>query len=388
MRILLATPYLHPDGGGLERYADALAARFHAEGHEVTQVGFADAPRYEYERGWRRVSVRPATRVSNTPVGLAVRDAVRKLLAERRFDVVNGHSPVPGAAESAASAARRAGVPFVATYHAGRLSGGGLALGAVAALHRATFERAMLRRAAACIAVSDYVRDHALAQRDAVVVPPGVDVARFREVAPAVPGRILFVGPVSKAYAWKGLSTLFDAFERIAARDERAHLRVVGAGDLVDHYRRRAEDAGLARRVELAGRARDEDLPREYSRASVVVLPSVTDAESFGMVLAEANACGRPVVGSRIGGIPCFVRDGENGLLAPPRDAASLADAIARVLSDETLARRLGETGAALVRDEHRWEDLAARTLAVYEEAAAKRPASAATLATKRALAE
>jgi glycosyltransferase involved in cell wall biosynthesis len=105
----------------------------------------------------------------------------------------------------------------------------------------------------------------------------------------------------------------------------------------------------------------------------------VSDAESFGMTLAEANACGRPVVGSDVGGIPSFVRDGENGLLAPPGDADALAAALARILRDEPLARALGVAGAARVRKEHQWDDLAEQTAAVLAQAAARRRRSRAT---------
>lgn len=371
MRILLATPYLAPNGGGLERYADALADALTRQGHEVTQVGFGERPRYEYERGWRRIHVDPAFRVSNTPVGLGVYREVRKLLREEEFDVVNGHTPVPGVAEAAAFAAMRERVPYVVTYHAGRLAGGSPALDAVAAVHRATVERFVLSRAAGRIAVSPYVQEHALVGRPSTVVPPGVDTERFREDAPSVPGRILFVGPVSRAYAWKGFATLFDAFTELAGRSSRAHLRVVGTGDLVESYQSRARELGFGERVCFAGRIADEDLAREYSLAETVVLPSVSDAESFGMVLAEANACSRPVVGSDVGGIPSFVRDGENGLLVPPGDAGALASTLEKVLHNRRLAREMGQAGAARVRKEHRWDDLAAQTAAVYAQAAA-----------------
>ena len=360
MRTLLVTPWLPPRGGGLERYASTLAERLARRGHEVTLLGHADAEVDEVVRGVRRVGVAPDVRLSNAPLSRELGRRARTLIRAEGHEVVNAHTPVPGAAESAFLAARAERVPFVVTYHAGRLESASPLLAPAAFLHRATVERFMLSRADARIAVSDYVAEHVFRGLPGTVVMPGVDVDRFAPGGRPVPGRVLFVGPCSRAYAWKGLSTLAEAVARVPG----AALRVVGEGDLADAYREKG--------VDVVGRVDDKRLVEEYRAASVVALPSVTPAESFGMVLAEANACGRPVVGAHMGGIPCFVKDGENGLLANPGDVASLADALARVLEDEAFAKKMGDAGRAKVLKHHRWDDVAARTLDVYRDACAR----------------
>lgn len=360
MRVLLATPWLPPRGGGLERYADRIAVELARGGHEVTLLGHAERAMEERVDGVLRVGVVPQARLSNTPLSLDVSRAARRLLRAATHDVVNVHTPVPGTAELVAAAARRAGVASVVTYHAGTLGAPAGLLSVAARAHGVAFQRRMIRRASGRIAVSPYVAAHVFRGLACEVVPPGVDAERFSPRAEAIPGRVLFVGPPSRAYAWKGLSVLANAMERLDV--PQARLRIVGDGDLAESYR--------ARGFEVVGRVDDDRLVREYSEASVVVLPSVTPAESFGMCLAEANACGRPVIGSRIGGIPSFVRDGENGLLVPPGDAAALADAIRRILTDAALARTLGETGRERVLKEHRWDTFAERTLRVFERAA------------------
>ena len=364
----MATPWLHPQGGGLERYAHTMAAHLAKQGHDLTCVGHSDAPVDETADGVRRLGVPPGLRLSNTPLSLALPRRVRRLLKENRFDAVNVHTPVPGTAELVAAAARRAGVPTVVTYHAGVLGAPAGVLSLAARVHRATFERRMIRRASARIAVSPCVAENVFGGRCAVV-PPGVDADRFAPRAACVPGRVLFVGPVSRAYAWKGFSTLFEAFTRLAPFFPDAHLRVVGRGDLVERYRQDAAARGLAERVAFVPRVSDDELVLEYGHASVVVLPSVTPAESFGMVLAEANACGRPVVGSRVGGIPDFVEDGVNGLLAPPGDADALARCVTRLFEERDLGPRLGKAGRAKVVEHHRWDALARRTADVLQAA-------------------
>lgn len=347
MRALVVSPYLYPEGGGLERYAHHVGVELEKLGVSLTSVGHAR----ESFRDENRVGVEPAFRLSNTPLHPRFARVVRDLIRESRPDVVHAHSPVPGAAELAWWAARKEGVPFVVTYHAGALLSGSPLFSLPARLHANTIERAMLSRAHGRIAVSRFVAERVCPDLSWRIAPPGVDSTRFSPGGSPVAGRVLFVGPASRSYAWKGLDVLVEAVRRVRG----ARLRVVGDGDLADRFR--------ALGVDVVGRVSEERLVREYREASVVVLPSVTDAESFGMVLAEANACGRPVIGSRVGGIPCFVREGENGLLVKPRSVSDLATAIGLVLNNDSFASALGARGRALVEREHQWGGVARVTL-------------------------
>lgn len=375
MRILAVTPYYSPDGGGLERYAHEILRRRVRDGDVVQVLTFARREAgVTAQDGVDVHRLRPLFRVGNTPVHPNFTARTAEAIGAFSPDVIVAHTPVPFPAEMAYWAAERAGVPFVVTYHAGRLRGSSPALEVAAAIDRATFERRMLAGASRLIAVSSFVRDHALAdEKDrVVVVPPGVDADRFVPDGPAVGPEVLFVGPLSESYRWKGVDVLWHAMERVAQAIPDVRLRLVGAGDRVDEFAARAERASFA--LDLAGRLSEEALVAAYQRAAVTVLPSTTDAESFGMVLAEANACGRPVVGSRVGGIPDFVRDEENGLLAAPGDAEDLAEAISRVLGDAALAHRLGAAGRRRVVAQHDWERLAEATGRVLDDAVAVGP--------------
>ena len=370
MRILAVTPYYDPEGGGLERYAHTILHHLAGKLHEVeavtlTRRGLPSGPRYGV--GVERVPSR--LQVGNAPIDPAFGNNVRQAVQRFRPDVVVAHTPVPFAAEMAYMAVRKTGVPFVVTYHAGRLSGSSPALAVAAALHRATFERWMLAGSTGLIAVSPFVRDNALHRhRDRVtIIPPGVDSRRFHSGGPAQGQGILFVGPLDQSYRWKGVDVLVSAFKRLRRRFPEATLTLVGDGDRRAEFERLAQTMPGALRVH--GRLSDEKLVAEYDRAAVAVLPSTSQAESFGMVLAEANSCVRPVVASQIGGIPDFVRDGDNGLLARPGDAADLAEKLSAVLSDPDLARRMGRNGRERVLRGHDWAALATRTHNVLEAA-------------------
>lgn len=387
MRILAVTPSYEPEGGGLERYAHRILARLAARGHDVHALAFTRGEPRSLERDGVRVDLaRPTLHLGNAPVDPGFARRVGQVIRRERPDVVVGHTPVPFPAEMASRAANRAGVPFVVTYHAGRLRGSTPVLDGLAALDRATFERRMLATSDRLIAVSPFVRDNALArQRErTTVIPPGVDTAMHRPAAGRKPqsglpgGNVLFVGPLDTSYRWKGVDTLVDAFHIVRRSLPATTLTLVGRGDRVPEFTARAQhDPGLLVKPK---RLSEEELVREYQAASVLVLPSLTDAESFGMVLAEANACGTPVVGSRIGGIPDFVRPGDNGLLAEPGNAHDLADRLQGLLADPATAHAMGRRGRQRVAREHDWDDLARRTEEVLQDASgslARRPLSA-----------
>jgi glycosyltransferase involved in cell wall biosynthesis len=111
-----------------------------------------------------------------------------------------------------------------------------------------------------------------------------------------------------------------------------------------------------------------EDMPGLFASADVVVLPSYR--EGLPKSLIEAAACGRPLVTTDVPGCREVVTDGVDGLLVPVRDAVALARAIARLLDDPSLARRLGETARAKALAEYDERQIVARTLDVYRELA------------------
>jgi glycosyltransferase involved in cell wall biosynthesis len=358
-----------------------LLRRLARDGHDVELHAFTNEGAASRAREGVDVRLRkPSFRLGNTPIHPGFAAELRAAIRRRRPDVVWAHTPVPFPAEMAYRAARREGVPFVVTYHAGRLRGSSPALGALAALDRSTFERAMLRGADGLIAVTPYVRDNALARhRDRVaIIPPGVDHAAYaplrgRSAVGKSPAGILFVGPLDRSYRWKGLDVLWQAFRTVRRARPDATLTLVGRGDRSAEFRRiAARDPAVVVKERLP----DGGLVDEYRKAAVLALPSTTDAESFGMVLAEANACGTPVVASRVGGIPGFVRDGDNGWLVRPGDAQDLAARLLHVIANPGEARILAEQGRRRVVAEHDWDDLARRTASVLEDAASRHHAS------------
>jgi phosphatidylinositol alpha-mannosyltransferase len=287
---------------------------------------------------------------------------VARTLARYRFDVLHVHEPcIPGLPWAAVM---RAISPTVGTFHAALQSSALYSL--LAPLARLAMDNLEVK-----IAVSAAALDY-LAGRfpgDYRIIPNGVDVQEYRRARSGsrVPGRILYVG---RADPRKGLTVLLRAFALV--RREMPWASLVLAGPSTDEVTRLMAGAG----PEWSGRPLPVtvlgwvDLERkieQMAQAEVLCSPSL-EGESFGIVLAEALAAGVPVVASDLRGYRAVLRDGATGVLTRPGDAAELAAALLRVLSDEPLRSRLSEAGSAVV-EEYSWDKVARRVAAVYEEA-------------------
>lgn len=344
--VAIVVPYFAPQVGGVERYAEQLAREVQAAPDldvlVVTTNAAGRRTAVEDVRGLPVVRLAPWLTVSNTPLSPLWPVQLRRLLDRHGVDLVSVHSPVPYLADVTVAVAGRR--PVVLTYHCGSLVKGVRGVDTVLRGYERYVLPRVFARADALVAVSPT----SLAARvpGCRTIPPGVDTDVFTPApAPAGPPTVLYVGRIERSSAWKGIGVLLDAFAGIAPQLPEARLELVGGGDAVDGLRRHAAALGIADRVDFRGVLSGAELVGAYRRASVVVLPSLTEAETFGMALVEAMSCGRPVVGSRVGGIPDVVTDGRDGLLVPPGDPAALSAACLRLLTDPALADRLGRSG-------------------------------------------
>jgi glycosyltransferase involved in cell wall biosynthesis len=235
--------------------------------------------------------------------------AARTLRAARGFrpDVVYAHFLVP----TGLVAATFGRAPLVVTAHGRDVRN----VGAFPGVRAAT--RLVVRRAAAVIAVSEYLRGELEAKVPEArgkteVVSSGVDLERFApSPAPDGPPRFLSIGALTER---KNVVRLARAFERLGSGE----LTFVGEGPL------RTELEGRSG-VHLAGRVPHDEIPAQIAAAHVVCQPSLI--EPFGQALLEAMACERSVVATRIGGPPEFVTP-EAGVLVDPADEGSIADGL------------------------------------------------------------
>ena len=370
MKVLIASPY-YSGVGGLQQYTYRIAVGLHNAGVETIVITCSRVP---HTSGPQVFTLPRLTTISNTPFSLGWFKSIRRIIDEVDPDIVNGHLPVPYMADVAARVCGDR--PFVLTYHNDAVG----ITSVTKLLVRAYYEflgKGTIKRASHIISTSQLYAKHSPYLQEygnkTSAVPPGVDIATFNPTVYSGYVRdkygldghvILFVGQLSKAHRHKGLRILIRALRDL---DERTTLVVVGGGNWLSHYAADAQHAGVADRVVFAGIIPEEEMPLYYRGADLTVLPTYTDAEGFGMVLAEANACGRPVIGTNVGGIPSVIRDQHNGLLVEPGDLRGLVQAIRVVLSDGELAETLGQNGYKRMSSEFTWDLAIARTMRVYD---------------------
>lgn len=285
-------------------------------------------------------------------------------LAGRDFDVVHSMTPLLVPARGAAQVTTIADLSFLTDPTWTR---------AEVRRDYPTLVHEHARRADAIVVMSHHVRGEVqrvlnVAADKLAVVEPGAPPWLPRRAAPAS-GYVLFVGTLEPR---KNVGVLLDAFERLAPHTS-AELVIAGKATARSQpWLERMKKAPLAGRVRHLGYIDPASRRAIYEGAALLVLPSLD--EGFGLPVLEAMTLGVPVVTSNRGSLPEVV--GDAGPLVDADDSAALADAIARVLKDAAFASACAEKGIARSRA-YRWDQAAQRTYAVYQQAIARRCASA-----------
>ena len=373
MRILqVYRDYFTKLPGGIERHVHDLA---HGLSHLGTMEVLASS------RGPRSVTFMDGdvkvrlVRELGRPAGVPLSPGFPRVVRQRDYDVIHGHSPNP-TGELALQVARR-GVARVVTYHAD--------------LHRArrilpVYRRIQERNLLSCdrvvvsskrlIAASPVLSRVVEARPDLIeVIPFGIDPRRF-DPAPterSVALRqswgegpiVLFVG---RLRYYKGVDVLIEAMERVDAK-----LVVVGEGLESGRIAASGREHLGPRFIHVAG-VDDELLPDFYRAADLFCLPSVSAAETFGIAGLEAMSSGLPVISTEVGTATSEVNlDGVTGIVVPPRDPGVLATAVEKLSSDEHLRTAYGDAAAARARTSFSKESMLAAVQRVYEQVTGER---------------
>lgn len=358
MKIGLFAPYDLARPGGVASHVRAQARALRTLGHTVIVYGPASGPLPAGEVAIGR-AIRLTVGGTTSGVGLdprTVRSVVRTFGRER-FDIVHVHEPLMPLLPWCAVWSARA--PIVGTFHVYREDGHALYPVARPLLRR------LVQRLDARVAVSEAAR-RTVARHfpgDYEIIPNGVEFERFqtkraRPAAMRAAGRtVLCVGRLEPR---KGAATLIEAMRDVQSRVPDASLVMVGDGPDASGL------AGLARRtgtrVTFVRDVGDDDLPAYYQAADVVCAPAL-GGESFGIVLLEALAAGRPVVASRIDGYAATVGESSCVRLVPPGDRPALSEALVGMLEEPPASA----AEAQQIASGYDWRSVAERLLTVYQ---------------------
>jgi glycosyltransferase involved in cell wall biosynthesis len=377
MRILVINYEFPPLGGGAGNVSAYIARHVASQGAEVVVLTshFKGLPREEVIDGYavRRVPVmrRHVYRCSIYEMFSFVANSIVpgwRLAREFRPDLVHVHSGFPtGPLGYWLKIAL--GIPYIMTLHGGEVPG--FLPEEVGVLHRilAPATRVVWDAAASVIAVSEGLRDlslQAIPSVDIQVIPNGVDCQYFSPPPTCQerdgPVRMLFVGRVVRQ---KGLSYLLDALATMKGQGTTDwYLKIVGDGPMRPRLEMQAAECGIAEQVEFTGWLPFEQVPVEMRSAHLFVLPSIV--EGMPLVLLQAMACGLPVVATQVPGSVDLVHPGRNGLLVPHKNPVALAEALTRLLANESLCHEMRKHSReiALTMD---WSEIAGSYYALYQ---------------------
>jgi colanic acid/amylovoran biosynthesis glycosyltransferase len=277
-----------------------------------------------------------------------------RLLGERRPALIHAHFGIEGV--YALPLARRLGVPQVTTFHGfdATLSTGAL-LCSPAWANYPLFRRRLARQGDLFLCASSFIRDRVLAlgfpEKRTHVHYIGVNTGaiRPREAGEETP----VILTVARLVEVKGTEYLIRAFARLAPHLPETGLVIIGEGPLKHRLQALARSLGVAARVRFLGAQSHDQVLAWMRKAAMFVLPSVRTrtgrSEGLGMVLLEAAASGVPIVGTRHGGIPEVIVDGQTGCLVAERDSEELAARMAELFADDTRRARMARQARALV---------------------------------------
>jgi len=371
MKIALVSAYDYAYTGGVNVHISRLEENFTRMGHEVKIIAPSSKPLESRVNDdvmvfGRPVAIHASGSVVRVPLSprLLFSRRLRKMLQQENFDVVHIHEPLlPVLATSILH--HTSNELVVGTFHAFRNRSWGYPFWKPIILNR--WFNKLDGRIAVSKAAMEFVSRYF--PGDYKIIPNGIDLPHF--AADCNPFEefcdeklnILFVGRMEKR---KGFKYLLSAYEIVKQKFPMCRLIVVGPQDRSwRKYQSMAAKRNL-KDIVFTGFVSYDDLPRYYRSADVFCSPA-TGKESFGLVLLEAMACGKPTVASDIAGYAGVISDGIDGLLVKPQDVEALAEALLKLLHDEPLRKQMGAKGEIKARD-FAWETIAQRVMEYYQD--------------------
>jgi len=367
MKIALVSPYDFAYPGGVANHISSLEHQFTKMGHEVKVI--APASKVVPDFGDRFIPIgkpRPipvSGSIARITISLRLASRIKAVLAEENFDIIHLHEPFMPMLCTAVL--RFSNTTNVGTFHACQARVGynwGKPISTIMLKRRA---RKLHGKIAVAKPAMEYASKYVPGYYN--IIPNGVDLERFSpNVLPIeefCDGKlnILFVGRLESR---KGLNYLLKAYKRVKQEIPNSRLIIIGPGTRLRHKYEKEVKRNDLRDVVFVGYVDQGELPRYYKTADIFCSPA-TGRESFGIVLLEAMAIGKPIVASNIEGYASVMTHGAEGLLVPPKDKEGLAQALITLMTDESLRQQMGARGRLKALG-YSWEHIAQRVLNYY----------------------
>ena len=369
MHILQVTPYFYPHFGGVESHVMGLSEGLIKLGHDVEVVTsrYSRMPETEKIKGIKVTRLPQWINLYNTPIVTAIQEFVRRSHA----DVVHVHSPPPFTERFAAKGAKDSQKPLVVTHHCDlELKG---FLGNIAVnLYQSFLGKYPLRVADRVISTTNSyaTTSRSLWDIDVDVVPNAVDIDRFNPQNKGDFIRDKFVEEdeplalfVGRLVPHKGIGILIRALEYL----QNGKLLIIGDGPYLNWLKQLTKKLDIEERVVFVGPISDYWLPAYYAATDVVVLPSTSRLEAFGIVGLEAMASGKPLVLSDIPGVRDVISSDE-GFIVEPLDPEAIAHALEKIWDYPENAKQMGLKGRERVVNMFSWEKVSKNVEKIFKE--------------------
>lgn len=375
MNILHIACVAPPQTGGIGQVAYQIVKRLRDRGYEATLVAPVLKSKFsEPDPEW--VKRLPAfIRWGNA----AAMGDIHPLM--KQADIIHLHYPCFGTAEKVAQyALMHPKKQIVMTFHMDA-TGGNILTDTFFDLYRMFAQYPILRAAKKIFVSSNDYADHSSiagykkAHPDMVEeLPFGVDERFFASRESPVTSReafsippnmkvIGFVGAMDHAHPFKGIDEILQALAKLPSD---YHALLVGDGDRRPVHQSRAKELGISERAHFVGRLSSDQLPSAYKAMDVLALPSTSAGEAFGLVAAEAQACGVPVIASALPGVRTVVLDGKTGILVPPKDVEALRSVILKLMTDDALRYVYASAARIWAEERFNWDKHVDRLVEEY----------------------
>ena len=369
MKIALVSPYDFVYPGGVVNHILALNNQFVKMGHDVRII--APASRAVDDAGCQFVAIGKARPIPvrgttiRIAISLRLASKIKEVLAREKFDIIHLHEPFMPMLCSAIL--RFSDTVNVGTFHAAGSKPGYYWGWPISAYMLRRRRQKLVGKIAVSKPAMKFASKYVPGHYD--IIPNGIDLGHFSSgvlpIEEFCDGKIniLFVGRLEKR---KGLDYLLKAYRQVKKEFPESRLIVVGPGTRFRRkYEKQVSKSGLTD-VVFIGHISYDELPRYYKTADIFCAPA-TGQESFGIVLLEAMAVGKPIVATNIEGYAGVLTHGQEGLLVPPKNDRGLAQALLRLMSDDSLRRQMGDRGLVTAQ-EYNWEKVARRVFGYYEK--------------------
>jgi phosphatidylinositol alpha-mannosyltransferase len=367
MKIALVSPYDFAYPGGVTNHISSLEHYLTLMGHEVKVI--APASKAVTIFGDRFIPIgrpRPVPAsgsICRVTISPRLASCVKPVLEREKFDIIHLHEPLMPTL--CITVLRMSQTVNVGTFHAHAGTPGYNFGKPITTIFLRRWFRKLNGRIAVSKPAMEFASKHMPGQY--TVIPNGIDLEHFspnvKPIDEYCDGKVnlLFVGRLEKR---KGLNYLIDAYWQAKKEVPESRLIIVGPGTMLRRkYERHIARHGI-KDIVFVGYAGHDELPRYYKTADIYCTPA-TRGESFGIVLLEAMAIGKPIVASNIPGYASVMQHGIEGLLVPPKDVKSLAQALVSLMTDEPLRRKMGAQGITKAAD-YNWPQIAQRIYNYY----------------------